>query len=130
MIGGEDILIRTCPGPAAMEFAIRTIRRQWPSAIFEDAQTGESLQEVRLAGLSNRCEVLAYKDRAWADQWRDQGADESLTGTMIHLLISEDGLTAVVDADPPAEVRSVIDSIRRGLRQDLFGVKAETRSAA
>jgi hypothetical protein len=120
MIGGKDIVIPTSAGAAALDLAVRAISRRWPSAVFEDAETGEVFATYRSLGLGPVREILAYRDNEAAAQWRELGADETLTGTMIHLLVSQDSLTLVVDVNPPAELQSLVTAIQEGLKHGIF----------
>ncbi|MBI4580708.1 MAG: hypothetical protein HY718_13460 [Planctomycetes bacterium] len=120
MIGGKDILIPTSPGPAALDLALRAISRRWPSAVFENAETGDMFDTYGSLGFGPVREILAYKDKEAARQWHELGADETLVGTMIHVLVSAAGLTLVVDSNPPLEVSSLVTAIRDGLNHGIF----------
>jgi hypothetical protein len=128
MIGGEDFTIPTTAGPAALDMAVRHIRLLWPSAVFENAETGKMFERYSLIPFATSREILAYKNKAIAHKWDELGADESLIGTMVHLLISSQTLTIVVDRDVAGEMKSLVDDIKADIERNLpyggFGIAA------
>jgi len=129
MIGGRDVIIPTRRGPDALDLAVRAVCRLWPDAVMEDAITGEGFRRYRDISFAGRSEILAFRDPHSAAAWDKLGADPSLDGTLIHLLLSDAGLTVAIDASPPPEVTSFVEGLGQSLRQDLFASTA-TRKAA
>lgn len=129
MIGGQDVIIPTNSPLAAIDLAVRTVKRLWPSAVLEDGETGEVLQPYREMRLAGRREILAFKDIQASKRWADVGADDSTKGTLIHLLVSPGELTVVVDDEPSPEMKAYVRTLCRALTQDLFADYA-VRTAA
>lgn len=119
MIGGSDIIFHTICGSASLEVAVRAIARQWPNAVFEDAVSGTTWSECRSIQGADLQELLIYRDQAAARRWHDMGADESLAGTLVHLLLSPGQLTVVVDSQPGAEFQSILADIGHALARDV-----------
>src|SRR5437879_1348381 len=97
MIGGNDVIIPTATGDAALDICLRVIRRYWPQAVFEDALTCERTERYELLPIGRLKEVLVYRSSAAAQEWDEKGADPSLSNTMIHLLPGVENVTAVMD---------------------------------
>ena len=115
MIGGTDIIIPTQAGTAALDLSARLISRDWPEAVFEHAETSqraETYQGLQFSGVS---ELLIYKNMNTAKAWGEKGAVPELSNTMIHLLVSAESLTAVVDDPNADDMKLLIDSIRHAL---------------
>ena len=106
MIGGQDILISVASGIEAMDVALRKAAAMWPDAVFEDAQTGKISACLADLDLRRQREILVYRDREAAEKWDELGADESLVGTMVHLLSGDSNITIVVDSSPPAPIKA------------------------
>ncbi len=119
MIGGTDIVIPTGGGHAALDLCLRVIWRHWPEAVFEDALTGDRYDRYELLPIGRLTEVLVYRDGAAAKEWDEKGADPSLENTMIHLLLGEKTLTAVVDKPEEQAMRALLGSIQFALRMDI-----------
>jgi len=120
MIGGTDIIIVVRDSESAIDLALRATRRLWPTAVYENADTGEAFAAYRPIVLSSHCEILVYRDEAARNAWDELGADESLDGTMIHLIARECELTIAVDDVPNSTISAYIETVRKGLRQDIF----------
>jgi hypothetical protein len=132
MIGGTDIVIPTKGGQAALDACVRVIRRYWPHAVFEDAFTGERFEHYESLPIGRLKEVLAYQSGAIALQWDEKGADPTLCNTMIHLLLADGSVTAVMDNTTDAAMRRFIGSLQSALKADILNLLAEKpqRSAA
>jgi hypothetical protein len=115
MIGGVDIVIPTGGSHAPLEICLRVIRRYWPQAVFEDALTGDQYDRYESLPMGRLKEVLVYQNSAAAKEWEEKGADLSLGNTMIHLLLGEKTLTAVVDNPAEQTMRALLDSIQAAL---------------
>jgi hypothetical protein len=121
MIGGQDIVIPTTAGPAALDFAVRATAQLWPDAVFEDAQTGADFPDGYASIPFGKCrEILAYRDKTSAGKWSELGADESLDGTMLHLLVSQKSLTLVCDANPSRKIKSLIKAIIYAIQNNIL----------
>jgi hypothetical protein len=119
MIGGTDIVIPTGGGKAPLDISLRVIRRYWPHAVFEDALTGDRVEHYELLPIGRLSEVLTYRSSQIAQEWDEKGADPSLGNTMIHLLLGESSLTAVVDNAAEQPMRELLESIRFALWMDI-----------
>ena len=115
MIGGTDIIIPVKDCESALETAVLTIARAWKSAFVEDAETGAAISKSRDPGLLGRQEILVYRNAAAQKSWKELGADESLDGTMIHLIARDGELTIAVDDIPSPAIRSLVDAIQKAL---------------
>jgi hypothetical protein len=124
MIGGRDIIIPTTRGAEALDLAVRAVVRLWRNVVLEDAVSGQSFRSYAEISFAGRREILAFRDLESAKLWDELGPDPSLNGTLIHFLLSEGELTVAVDASPPEEVESFVNSLRRSLTQDLFASTA------
>src|SRR5437899_508931 len=124
MIGGRDIIIPTARGAEALDVSIRAVSRLWRHAVLEDAVTGETFRHYSDIDFARRREILVFRDPDAARRWDELGADPTLDGTLIHLLISDGSLTVAVDADPPEFIEEFIRGLRRSLTQDLFASTA------
>jgi hypothetical protein len=125
MIGGSDIILRVRDAETAMDLAIRVTVRLWGRPIFEDADSGETFDEYQKLVLTGRREILIYRDSAAQAGWKALGADESLDGTMIHLIAAAGELTIAVDDVPNPSIRSFVAAVRNALQNDLFASSAE-----
>jgi len=121
MIGGTDIIMPVRDAETALDLAIRATLRLWKLPVFEDADTGEMFTDYRDLVLGGRQEILVYRDPAAQAAWKELGADESLDGTMIHLIARDGELTIAVDDVPNPSICAFIHAVRGGLRDDLFG---------
>ncbi len=114
MIGGIDVIVPSRAGKEqAVVASLRLIRRFWPSAVVEDANTGQRTAIGRDALLPETlCDLFIYPDEETANRWDELGAEPELANTMIHLLVRDAQVTAVVD-DPQAEtIRMFLSSLR------------------
>src|SRR5262245_59234492 len=106
MIGGHDLAIPTAGKAAALDVALRIMRRHWPSAVFEDALTGDRYLGYKSIPVARLSEVFTYRDNESAAKWECSGATHELAGTMVHLLLSSDSLTLVMDEPLSLEMAS------------------------
>src|SRR5580700_7265415 len=96
MIGGNDIVIPAAGTPASLEACVRAIRRYWPHARFENAETAEKYtSEIPFGRLK---QLFAYPDEEAESMW-DQDSPDSPINSMLYLILSQDSVTVVVD-DP------------------------------
>jgi hypothetical protein len=115
MIGRQDVYIEGPAGPESLDFAVRAIRLRWPRAIFENAETARVYSRYNQLDFEGLREVLVYRNMDAFKSWREIGADDPNTGTLIHLLASPAELTIVIDEDPTSEITSLVTAIRDGL---------------
>lgn len=113
MIGGQDIIIPTQEGQAPLEQGLRAIRRCWPVAIFEDAETGTRNSDHGQFDLGSTRELFIYRDPEILAAWDRSGASPELSNTMIHLITGEDSLTVVVDDALEPSIAQLLDAMRK-----------------
>ncbi len=128
MIGGVDVRIPSNIGSVWIEAAVRVVLRDWPNAVFENAETAERFETIAPIPFSEMRELFIYRDSQSADIWDRLGAVESAENSMIHLIQDEGQLTVVIDRPSP-EIEAILASIRSELaNQHLHAVP--TRAAA
>ena len=120
MIGGTDIVIKRRGEDADLDRCLRAIRRYWPHAVFDDALTGDRYDRYELLPVGRLTETLVYQDGAKAMEWDEKGADPALTNTMIHLILSDKGITVVVDDAADQFIQRLLRSIKSSLRIDIL----------
>lgn len=123
MIGGTDV-IPAVGDPAALSACVRIIRRRWPRARFEDAITGEKFAHWEEIPLARVREILAYPDAEAEAAW-DEDRPDSPPNPMLHLIASPRDITAVHDDPTSQDMRSILDSIREMLWNDVLREYAE-----
>ncbi len=129
MIGGRDVIIPVARDVEALDLAVRAITRLWHDVVLEDAKTGEVFRRYADIDFASRREILAFRDPVSAKLWGELGADPSLDGTLIHLLRSEGELTVAIDATPPPQIESFVNSLRRSLSQEIFAGAVASEAA-
>jgi len=125
MIGGVDIVIPTGADPRdAMVVSLRLIRRIWPDAVVEDADSGETA--VIGDGMlipEMMSDIFVYQNSEMAVKWDELGAEPELADTMIHILVRNKEVTVVVD-DPELESsRKFLSGIKSALHMNLFDMR-------
>lgn len=130
MIGGVDIEIPTLAGRSSLDYCVRAILRFWPRPLFEDGDTGERFSEFRQLPVGNLRELLVYRDAETAAKWDALGAVPELQDTMVHLLSDEGYVTIVVDNPESDEMSRLLETLRTGLRLDIFAIPAQVGLAA
>lgn len=118
MIGGNDIVIPAVGDPAALEACARIVQRHWPQARFEDAETGDKYNRYGEIPFGCVRQLLAYPDADAEAAW-DADRPDSPPNSMIYLILSPDFVTAVLDDPSEAAMRSILESIRLELWQDI-----------
>jgi len=121
MIGGQDIHLPVRSGPEALDFAVRAILRRWKHAVFVANRRPEMLTYDRLEFHDEHLEVIVYRDHGACDLWREKGYDESLRGTMVYLISDPEDLTIVVEDEPSAEIKLLLQTIRNGIAVTFEG---------
>jgi hypothetical protein len=120
MIGGTDVVIPTRADTAALDVAVRAIRREWPDAVFENAETGDRFLEYEELAFGDITELLVYRSEAFVDAWDDPDAGSLRFSTMIHLLAGEGELTVVIHDRNDLQIRRIVDAINRDLLMDIL----------
>lgn len=130
MIGGVDIEVPATERTVALDLCAKVMSRYWPSAVFDDAESGRRyvrFEEVPFAGMR---ELLVYRDEQTAEKWDEWGAVPELEDSMVHFL-AEDGRVTVVMDHPDSDVmRPVLSALQELLRQDSFRIPAQVQVAA
>jgi hypothetical protein len=116
MIGGTDVVIRGIGDSAALEACARIVQRSWPRARFEDADTGDKYAAWDDIPSGQVRELFAYPNEQSEAAW-DEGSPEAPANSMLYLLLSADGITAVLDDPSTAEMQMILDSIRTLMRE-------------
>jgi hypothetical protein len=100
MIEGRDIILPVGNLISALDMSVASARRFWPSSV------------VERFGVGIGTEVLVFKDQQSADLWKTEQPKDSL----IHFLISGEGLTVSIDSDPSPEIQGFVDELVMNLR--------------
>jgi hypothetical protein len=127
VIGGVDIVVPTRASAGnSLIASLRIIRQAWPTAVIENALTGEKLELGKGVLLPDSfTDLFVYPSAQIAAQWNELGAEPELANTMIHLLVRLGEITVVVD-DPRTEpIRSMLAAIRDALRMDVFTIRVD-----
>lgn len=111
MIGGNDIVIPAVGDPAELEACVGMIKRRWPNARFEDIVTGIKYPSPDEIPYGQVRHVLAYPDAVSEAAW-DSDSPDSPVNSMLHLILSQDYVTVVLDEPNTPEMRSLLSSIR------------------
>jgi hypothetical protein len=128
MIGGIDIRIPNRAGQESVEVAVRAIRQQWPSAVFENGNTAERYDSFWQIPFGDVEELFVYRDANSAELWDKHGAIPAAENSMVHILYDEGLITAVID-DRTAEMEDIIQSIRSALVDPLLTIPALLEAA-
>ncbi|MBT3201434.1 MAG: hypothetical protein HN350_16155 [Phycisphaerales bacterium] len=134
MIGGVDIVIPTgADRRNAMVVSLRLIKRIWPDAVVEDADS-DSGDKTAIGGGALIPEMMTdafvYQNSEMALKWDELGAEPELADTMIHILVRNEEVTVVVD-DPELEsAQKFISGMRSALRMNIFAMATPHRGAA
>jgi hypothetical protein len=130
MIGGSDFVIPTLASGAAFDACLRTIRRHWPNAIFQDAISGAKVDRFDAVPIGRWMEMFAYRDAAAARDWDEYELIPELAGTMVHLTRSGSDITITVDDVPGPEIKRMVDNMQRAIRMDIFTLPASVQGIA
>ena len=116
MIGGMDVTLAGPTSPAEMLLALKYLHGRWPKAIAED-QYDHRLTWSYIPPLSAGLELFVFRDPAAAESWRESGATEENSDSLVHLIFEPDCLTLVVDSGA-SETRRLADELIALLRQN------------
>jgi len=123
-------VIPTRGGVPALDACLRAIRIYWPQAVFENATDVGGADPYQHFSIGDARELFAYRDADAAKEWDENGADPSTSNTMIHVLLSEDTITLVVDDAEDLPMAALLRSVSSMLlRNETLNITA-TRSAA
>ena len=101
----------------------RVIQRYWPHARFEDAETGDKYSCYGEIPFGRVRELLAYPDADAEAAW-DSDSPDSPPNSMLYLIRSLESVTVVLDDPRTAEMRSILESVRTMLWQDILNAYA------
>ena len=126
MIGGTDIVLHGRTKSHDTDLLVRGIRSEWPSAVIQRANEDEAvpIRDFHFPIIGS-AELIVYRDRASHQSWASNGATANNQDTMIHLIVSDDSVTLVVDRPDSALAnlaRQLLESLRpnRIILQNLF----------
>jgi hypothetical protein len=116
MIGGTDMVVDGAM-PQDADLILRTMRTEWPHGLVQAGDSPEALpfREVRFP-ITGPVELIVYRDIASFDTWRVSGATPENQEAMMHIIVTADSVTIVVDReDSPLGrlARELLDSLTR-----------------
>ena len=111
MIGGKDIVIPAAATPASLDACARIVQRQWPSARFEDAETGEKFGSYQELPVGRIRQLLIYESPAAEAAW-DDDRDDAPVNSMLYFILGEQAVTVVVDDPESGDMPAILESIR------------------
>jgi len=120
MIGGTDFVIPVRNPMVAMEFALRLAARMWPSAFFEDANTGEGFYRHDEISLATCNEILVSKNRRAAEEFDRLGSCPETDGTLIHLIGGRESITVCLDDRPSTQTLEFVTELKKRLNGDVL----------
>lgn len=105
-------------GIEAMDFSVRAVFAKWPNALIEEATSKASWGRYRDIPFAGLHELLCWRDDAAAMACvKDK---EPAPGTLVHLLLSDEGRTVVLDDVPTPEQATFVEDLRVALRRSQF----------
>jgi hypothetical protein len=127
VIGGASFSLRSNVEPEdVLRQAFLLIQRRWPTAVAEDAASGELLwPSVPFVTFVGRREIMVYTDSNARESWGHLGADPSNSNTMIHVLAATDSVTLIVDDPNDKTAHEILEGIKKFLANDIFHIPAE-----
>ena len=116
MIGGADIVLHGQTKAHDADLLVRGIRSEWPRAVIQhaDKDDGIPIRAFRFP-IIGPTELLVYRDDASYQSWRSKGATADNQDAMIHLIVSDDNVTLVVDRTDSALAdiaRDLLEALR------------------
>ncbi len=110
MIGGADLVLRGRTRAHDTDILVRGIRSEWPDAMIQHADEGDAapIRSFRLP-VSGPAELIVYRDRSSYQSWRDHGATMDNQDAMLHVIVSDDSVTLVVDRPASALAKVACD---------------------
>jgi hypothetical protein len=95
------------------------VQRQWPSARFEDAETGTKYSSQSKIPIAQVHQLLAYPD-AEAERLWDNDSPNSPANSMMQVIVGEQSITVVVDDPQLGEMPAILEGIRAGLEMEIL----------
>jgi hypothetical protein len=132
MIGGTDVILENfgLDAAATLDSVARVASRQWPDAVFVDAQRGHRFESFANAEFGSTDELLVFRDEASRAAWERDGFEAAHADAMIYAITGDDALTLVI-ADPSAGVlRTIIAELQQLLAYGAPRGSWQTRGAA
>lgn len=123
MIGGMDIVIPAVGDSAALDACVRILRRQWPGARFENAETGDKYASYEQIPLDQLSQLLVYPDAESEALW-DADSPDSPPNSMIYLLAAPDCITVVLDDPETLAMQATLKALRTMLWTDILSTYA------
>ncbi len=111
MIGGTDIVIPAVGSPASLDLCARIVLLKWPHARFENAETGEKYATYEDIPFGLVRYLLAYPNAEAEALW-DADSPDSPVNSMLHLILSENCVTVVVDDPEAGEMPAILKGIK------------------
>ncbi len=116
MIGGADIVLHGPTRAHDTDLLVRGIRGEWPSAMIQyaDEDDAASIRDFHFPVIGP-AELMVYRDLASYQSWQAKGATAENQDSMIHLIVSDNSVTLVVDRPNSALAslaRELLDSLR------------------
>lgn len=116
MIGGADIVLQGPTKDHDTDLLVRGIRSEWSNAMIQraDGDKAISIRDFHFPA-TGPAELIVYRDRASYQSWSSEGATATNQDAMIHLIVSGDSVTLVVDRSDSALARlarELLDSLR------------------
>jgi hypothetical protein len=129
MIGGVDLILKGRTRSDDADLILRAVRRAWPSACFQraDAENAAPLSAVRFP-VDNMDEFFVYRDAACLESWQTNGASTENEDTMIHVVVSPQEITIIVDRyDGPLAVlaEEIFEALRAKRRMPRTTLRVE-----
>ena len=123
MIGGADIVLNGRPMPQDADLILRTMRTEWPDARIQMADSSEAVpfRSVRFP-IAVPVELIIYRDATSFEAWHASGATPENQDAMMHLIITADSATIVVDREDSALAslaREILESVSRNRRVEV-----------
>ena len=117
MIGGTDIVLLGPTMPQDADLILRTVRMEWPHALIQAVDSSEAIpfRDVRFP-VTGPVELIIYRDAASLEAWRSRGATPENQDAMMHLIITAECATIVVDREDSALAslaREMLESLSR-----------------
>lgn len=130
MIGGADIVLHGQTKAHDTDLLVRSIRREWPSAVIQRADEDEAIpiRNFRFPIIGS-AELIVYRDSGSHQSWTSNGATADNQDTMIHLIVSDDSVTFVVDR-PDSVLADLARELLESLRLNRIVLQATYLQAA
>ena len=123
MVAVADIVIAASGDPVALDACARLVQRHWHQARFENAITGEKYPNYDDIPFGRVREIFAYPSPQAEAAWNADSPDGPLN-SMLHLILSPQGVTAVLDDPTAANMQPILESIRASLKMDSLNTYA------